>query len=170
MRQAVKRWATFNFVPQSADAPGQALQYDNRIQTGVNLEKYFRWGLPSGMGADLLLGAGDRSDFVRARQEDTIHREPVDETQAVNFNQHDLFGYARLDLKPVSWLKLTGGIRYDHFFFNIDDRTNRRAVSPNTGVASPKAGSALLPLPGLVLYANVGQSFRSPSAVNGELT
>jgi outer membrane receptor protein involved in Fe transport len=154
LHNAFKRWDTFNLVPQSADAPGQALQYDNRIQTGVNLEKYFRWTLPYGMAADLLLGAGDRSDFIRARQDDTVHRDPVDQTQSVDFNQHDLFGYAQLDLTPLPWMKLTGGIRYDHFFFNIDDRTNRRAVSPNTGVPSPKAGIAIMPLSGLALYAD----------------
>ncbi len=122
------------------------------------------------MKADLLVGIGDTSDFVESRQFDTIERMPVITAQAVNFSQHNAFGYIQLDFKPVPWLKLTGGVRYDHFFFDIDDRANRRNISPNTGNASPKAGITVSPFKGLDIYANFGEGFRPPSAVNGELS
>ena len=36
----------------------------------------------------------------------------------------NLAAFAQLQLKPVSWLKLTGGTRFDQFFYGIDNRLN----------------------------------------------
>jgi len=171
LHDTFKRWASFEAVPTPVDESGQALNYANRIQTGGTLQKYFLWNLPYGMAADLLIGVGDRTDIARMRDYNTINRQPVGPPNQINdFTESDLFGYAQLDFKPVSWLKLTGGIRYDYFFFDIDDQTNQRAVSLDTGIPNPKVGITITPLAGLSFYANAGQSFTTPNAVNGELS
>jgi len=85
--------------------------------------------------------------------------------------------YASLQLKPTEWLKITAGGRYDHFTFDVDnqdyDSTANTYVNQSfktkTGRFSPKIGAAINPVPEVTIYANYGESPRSPSAFS-ELT
>ncbi|WP_285018910.1 TonB-dependent receptor [Novosphingobium sp. fls2-241-R2A-195] len=85
--------------------------------------------------------------------------------------------YASLQLKPVDWLKITAGGRYDHFAFDVDNQDydateNAYYDAPfktKTGRFSPKVGAAINPVPDITVYVNYGESPRSPSAFS-ELT
>ena len=161
------RYATRTFtVPIDPSRPGQFLTHDERVYYGGTLEKYTRWDFPNGMSADLLAGIGGRSDDVTSTQYSSIRRVPQTQVANVDFTQTDAFGYVQLDVKPVPWLKLLGGVRYDHFFWDIKDKTRQNFVSPNDGVTSPKAGLSVSPIKGLDFFANYGEGFREPSAIN----
>ncbi len=159
------RYATFSTIPINPLAPGQALSADRRYTLGGNGEKFWRLRLPAGIAADLLAGGGLRSDIANAKQYDTIARVPTQQTVNVNFNIHNPFVYLQTDLKPFAWLKLTGGVRYDEFFFDIHDFITPARVAPDTGAAEPKGGIVVTPLAGADLFANIGEGIRSPSAV-----
>lgn len=160
------RFATRTFtVPSDPDKAGQFLTHDERVYYGGTLGKYSRWDLPNGMSADLLAGIGVRSDDVTSRQYSSIRRNPVTATANVDFTQTDAFGYLQVDFKPVSWIKLLGGIRYDQLYWDIKDNTRQKFVSPNDGVSSPKAGISIAAGQGLDFFANYGQGFREPSAI-----
>lgn len=85
--------------------------------------------------------------------------------------------YASLQIKPVDWLKITAGGRYDHFSFDVDNQdydatANAYYEAPfktKTGRFSPKVGAAINPVPDITVYVNYGESPRSPSAFS-ELT
>ncbi|WP_395396801.1 TonB-dependent receptor [Novosphingobium sp. BL-8A] len=85
--------------------------------------------------------------------------------------------YASLQLKPASWLKITAGGRYDHFTIDVDNQDYDAAANAyyeqsfktKTGRFSPKIGAAINPVPDVTIYANYGESPRSPSAFS-ELT
>jgi len=159
------RYATFSATPISPADPGQALSSDRRYTIGGNGEKFWLFSLPFDVKADLITGSGLRSDFANAKQYNTIARVPTGITTNVNFNIHNPFVYVQTDIKPFPWLKLTGGVRYDEFFYDIEDYITPSSVSPNAGGVQPKGGVTVTPIRGLDLFANIGQGIRSPSAV-----
>ena len=159
------RYRTGGDVPVSPLLPGQALTADRRYILGGNGDKFWLFSLPFGVQADLLAGAGLRSDIANAKQYSTIERAPTALTTDVNFNIHNPFGYSQVDIKPFPWLKVTGGFRYDEFFFDVHDLITPARVAPDKGAFEPKGGIVITPLTGLDLFANIGQGIRSPSAV-----
>lgn len=161
-----KRWATRTFtVPIDPSRAGQFLTADYRFVFGGSLEKYTRWDLPYDMGIGLLVGAGARYDTVDSEQFSSIRRNPVRTTADVNFDQTNPFAYMQLDFKPASWAKVTGGFRYDHFFYDIEDNFRHLMVSPDDGFLSPRAGISISPVKGLDFFSNYGKGFRPPSAI-----
>lgn len=54
----------------------------------------------------------------------------------------------QLDVKPAAWVKITGGFRYDHFFYDIADNFRGLNVSPDAGFISPRAGISISPVRG----------------------
>ncbi|MEP6657509.1 MAG: TonB-dependent receptor, partial [Betaproteobacteria bacterium] len=171
MHSALDRFSNrASTVPTNPDLPGQALQKDDRITFGGALEKYFRWDLPHGMGADLLVGAGVRLDDVKNKLYNSIRRTPGTQTENTDFTLTNPFGYVQADWKPIPWVKVTGGFRYDRLYFDIDDHTRSLSVSPNLGVTQPKAGLVVAALPGLDFFINFGQGFLAPSAIGGQLS
>lgn len=161
-----KRWATRTFtMPIDPGRAGQFLTADYRFVLGGSLEKYTKWDLPNDMGIGLLVGGGVRYDTVDSEQFSSIRRNPVRTTADVNFDETDPFFYTQLDFKPVKWVKLTGGFRYDHIFYNIEDNFRRLMVSPDEGFLSPRAGISISPVKGLDFFSNYGRGFRPPSAI-----
>jgi len=161
-----KRWATRTFTfPIDPNIPGQFLTADYRYVLGGSVEKYTRWDLPHDMGLGLLVGAGIRYDTVDSEQFATIRRNPVSTTADVNFDQTNPFTYVQLDFKPASWVKLTGGFRYDYFAYNIEDNFRSLNVSPQADFLSPRAGISVSPVKGLDFFGNYGKGFRPPSAI-----
>jgi outer membrane receptor protein involved in Fe transport len=162
------RYRTGGDVPVDPLLLGQALSADRRYTIGGNGEKFWLFSLPFAIQADLLAGAGLRSDIANAKQyslEMRPHLAPVTIATNVNFNIHNPFGFAQVDIKPLRWLKLTGSFRYDEFFFDVHDLITPARVAPDKGAFEPKGGLTITPLTGLDLFANIGQGIRSPSAV-----
>ena len=157
-------------IPVNPDLPGQNLQVDDRVTFGGTVEKYSRWDLPNGMGADLFVGGGVRVDSAESKLFNSIRRIPGRQTEDTDFTLTNPYGYAQVNFKPVAWVKLTAGLRYDHLFFDIDDRTRGLDVSPDIGVTQPKAGVVVSPVRGLDFFANYGKSFLPPSAIGGQLS
>lgn len=157
-------------IPTNPDLPGQNLQVDDRVTVGGTVEKYYRWNFANGMGADLFVGAGVRVDKVESKLFNSIRRVPGAQTEDTDFTLTNPYGYAQLGFKPIAWVKLTAGFRYDHLFFDIDDRARRLNVSPDIDVPQPKAGIVLSPIRGLDFFANYGKGFLPPSAIGGQLS
>ncbi|MGH7877976.1 MAG: TonB-dependent receptor, partial [Candidatus Binataceae bacterium] len=167
LHNVFNRYSTFstNSLPINPLTPGQSFTADRRYTFGANGDKFWRFPLPFGVKADLLTGLGLRSDIANAKQYSTIERRQTANTVNVNFNIHNPFGYVQTDIKPVRWLKLTGGFRYDEFFFDYHDRITPARNAPQTGAFQPKGGVTVIPLPGLDVFFNIAQGVRSPSAV-----
>ena len=144
----------------------QRVQNEERESLGGGVRKIWT-GEVEGLATQLRVGTQWRTDVINSFQAPTVFRHisglPTIDATTVETN---LAGYAQLQVKPLPWLKLTGGSRLDQFFYTIDNRVAPYAepdISPT--IVSPKAGAAIIPLPWLELYTNYGQGFRSPDSV-----
>lgn len=141
---------------------GQRWQHDDRTTTGGKLTKLWT-GAAAEIPVQFLLGGSWRTDVIDAYQAPTTAR-TISGAPVVDLGvtQHNLAGFGQLQVKPLPWLKLTAGARYDQFFYDIDDRlTPGGTPNISNGVASPKLGVAVTPLSWLEFFANYGQGFRS---------
>ena len=173
----------------------QFLTEDDRVTYGGKIEKYSRADLPAGMGIDLLVGAGVQVDDASSNSFRSLAGEKTfldvtctigsatttggcnnaaaKKTNAlVDFTLTNPFTYVQSNFKPVSWLKLTGGLRVDQLYFDVEDHTDptfTNHVSPSLTVLQPKAGVTVTPFPGFDVFANYGEGFRPPSAIGSQL-
>ena len=161
-----------NTIPVLATTPGvQFLTTDKRTVYGGMIEKRFRTDLAENVLFDLLIGGGVRVDDVASNEFRTTNRIITGNATTigtlVNFGVTDLFGYVEANLSPVSWLKLTAGVRYDRLDYDIADRTRPVVLRVNSvlDVWHPTAGVILTPVKGLDLFANYGRGFRPPSPI-----
>jgi outer membrane receptor protein involved in Fe transport len=144
---------------------GQRLQRDERTFVGGRAREVWTANLSDHMPVQFLVGANWRTDFIDTLQASTVARTITATKVDVGINETNLGGFAQVQLKPMPWLKLTGGGRIDQFFYDIDNRldpSNEPDISPH--IWSPKAGIAITPLSWMEVYANYGEGFRSPSA------
>ncbi|MDR3434985.1 TonB-dependent receptor domain-containing protein [Telmatospirillum sp.] len=152
------RFSTFGTGSQSA-------QFEHRTTTGATVRKLWTTEVVS-LPTEFMLGSNVRSDIVTAVSSPTISRRlsgayTIDE----EYTEENTAAFAQVQVKPVAWVKLTAGARYDHFFYDIDNKvTPSASPTTDTGVASPKVGISVTPLSWLEMFANYGQGFRSPSA------
>ncbi|MBS0181486.1 MAG: TonB-dependent receptor [Nitrospira sp.] len=146
---------------------GQSLAQENRVTTGLTLRKVWT-GKVFMLPAQFMVGTNFRNDSVGVIRVPTIARNPSGpNTTDVNYTEIGWGQYMQAQIKPLSWLKLTGGGRYDHFWYDIDDHLASSSVpKSDTGVLSPKGGIAITPVSWLEFYANYGEGFRSPSAID----
>ena len=167
------RFATRTFtIPIDPNIAGQFLTHDERVVVGGTVDKYSRWDLGGGTGADLLAGVGVRADIVASTQYSTRARNPTALVADTDFTLTNPFAYVQGDFKPAKWIKLTGGLRYDYLSFDIKDRSRPLTpvnVSAKLGVLQPKAGISISPVDGVDIFANYGQGFRPPSPIGDQL-
>ena len=149
---------------------GQRGQVEERETVGGRIRKVWTTNLFDALPTQILVGGDWRTDALDVNTGPTVARSFTARSLDLDILQHNLATYAQVQVKPVPWLKLTGGARFDQFFYdvrnNLDPALSPK-VSPN--VVSPKGGAALTPVDWLELFANFGQGFRSPSA-SSELT
>lgn len=105
----------------------------------------------------------DRGEGVRQRY---FNREPT--PQYLTNLGLDLLTYgvfAQGQWKPVSTVKVSTGVRWDHFDYDIDNRKLPAASTTyRDDVVTPKIGAAWTPVARLELFANVSEGYRSPAA------
>lgn len=149
---------------------GQGGQIEERGTVGGRLRKVWTSSLFDVLPTQVLVGGDWRTDRIDVVTGPSTARSLTGRTLDLGILQTNLAAYAQIQIKPAPWLKLTGGARFDQFFYDVNNRLDPASapkVSPN--VLSPKGGAAVTPFDWLELFANYGQGFRSPSAT-GELT
>ncbi len=145
----------------------QIEQVDQRTVFGGMSEFAYEAGF---LGSETELGVEGRYDNIhglelwkttgRVRRE-AVGRHVVGEGSAAVF--------AHQQFKPLDWLRLQGGARYDSYSFKVDATTNSTVAvlnsgTVNAGIFSPKAGLAIGPWADSELYVSWGQAFHSNDA------
>lgn len=160
-------YASHDYFNRYADfGGGQRWQHDDRTMAGGKIRKVWTGDVADGVPVQLLVGGNWRTDVIDAFQARTTARQVTGPTAIdLGVTQHNLAAFAQVQIKPVPWLKLTGGGRFDQFYYNLNNRLNPALQpSPSPSVTSPKGGIAITPVSWLELFANYGEGFRSPDA------
>jgi len=167
-------YATHDYFARYSDfSSGQGGQREDRDTLGSRVRQV--WTPPPLAGVlpiQFLIGANWRTDFIDTLAGPTANRHftgPL--TTNVGIQETGLGSFGQIQVKPLSWVKITAGTRYDHFFYDVSNHVSPgNSPHVDTGTASPKFGIAVTPTSWLNLYANYGQGFRSPdAAISGEL-
>lgn len=143
---------------------GQRVQHDDRVYLGSTVRKVWTGAIHDAVPIQILAGSNWRTDFINTYQASTANRQITAKTLDAGVTQTNLASFAQVQIKPVQWLKLTGGARYDHYFYDIDDKLNVNQINTDTGVWSPKGGFSITPLSWLEIFGNYGEGARSPNA------
>ncbi|HLH97985.1 MAG TPA: TonB-dependent receptor [Xanthobacteraceae bacterium] len=161
------RYSNFSSVVCTVQpCAGQSWQHDEREMVGGRLQKVWTGAVGGDLPVQVLAGTSWRTDFIDTFSAPTVGRAQTGaDTTDLGITETNWSAYGQVQAKPIEWLKLTGAMRYDQFFYDITNRINP-ALEPNIspGVWSPKAGVSITPASWVELYANYGQGFRSPDA------
>jgi iron complex outermembrane recepter protein len=120
-------------------------------------------GLRFAVGAEADAQRDDRQNYANARGERGALR--LDQLERVN----NLSGFGQLSVHPLSRLTLLGGLRYDWFEFEAQDRfldDNRDDSGTRTMKnLSPSVGATVVLSDAFHVYGNIGQTFETPTTV-----
>jgi outer membrane receptor protein involved in Fe transport len=151
------RFGTWNpKKPQAQSESGD----DRRILGG----RIF-YNLPFGESAAITAGVETRYDDADTQGYNTTGRQRTGTTRDWGIEQLNLAAFLQAQAKPVKFLKIVGGVRYDYFDFDIENRkTPANSGKGETSIFSPKIGFIVTPVKNLNIFANKGFGFRSPAA------
>lgn len=116
--------------------------------------------------ASLTVGAEVRQDKGEGIRQRYVNHQPT--PQYLTNLELDLLTYGVLaqgQWRPAETVKLLGGLRWDRFDYDIDNRKLPGASARYLdGVATPRIGAAWTPVAGLEVFVNAAEGYRSPAA------
>jgi outer membrane receptor protein involved in Fe transport len=122
------------------------------------------YNLVFGDVGSLLVGGSTRQDSGEAQQYNTVNRQRTTTTYDYNMRLSNWAMFLQGQIKPVDYLKIVGGVRWDYFIQEFDNLT--RPQNSGKGlpfIQSPKIGFVMTPISNLNIFGNIGQGFRSPA-------
>ncbi|GAY23550.1 TonB-dependent receptor [Sphingobium fuliginis] len=157
-------WSMYS-NPTYADPDGssaQIRQYDRRWIIGATAEK--RWSLGSTL--DFGVGTEDRYDHIgNVGVSRTADRTFLSSLGRYHVKELSLALYGDVTWRPLPGLRVTGGLRGDHYRYAVRARDAAAAAlgegKGSDSLLSPKASLAYRVAPALELYANWGRGFHS---------
>ncbi len=170
-------FSNFTYALDDPAAGDGIVQRDRRLQAGGRSETLFAPELPWPTG--LVGGVEWRVDDARVRLgRQTARRSSGPPTNDDDVLESSLAPYAQLELEPLPWIDVVGGIRYETFWFDVDSRLPGGADADGsdalwlpkaTLVLAPFSEDGLLPcrwdpLRRLELFGHFGAGFHSNDA------
>ena len=145
----------------------QLHQADQRVTLGTRVEKNFGRDL-FGRPSLLLAGVTVQRDDAGTQQQRTRLRVVTAKVDDIDEVLTNSAVYVQEQLSLTNWMKISGGLRYNHLKYNIDDKLLARnkyvsdysahRVNPNLGIALQPFGSE-----GVLFYGTLGSGMRSPT-------
>lgn len=147
-------------------------QFDSRVTYGGGVTHTMFENL-SFMRSQLAIGLDYRVDDVKpAGLYDTISRQRLATRSEDNFEQRNIGFFVSQQLLPTSWLKLTGGLRYDQFNVDLNGQfdDDEEVTTPNVARSgsrsdqqiSPKFSASITPFEhNTELFLSVGRGLHS---------
>ncbi|HKQ73588.1 MAG TPA: TonB-dependent receptor [Blastocatellia bacterium] len=173
-------WSNFTFFLTDETFGDEIQQHDSRLQEGINMQ-YLKPYKIAGQRAMLNVGANYHDNQINVGLFPSINRAPSRKfiSQENQENPDVLLTSARARVANVAGyvqqgldlfgghLHLEGGIRYDYFRFNVDDRIDPAASgAQGASRAQPKFNLSLTPserVP-MTFYFNYGRGISSQDA------
>ncbi|MGB5368053.1 MAG: TonB-dependent receptor [Polyangiales bacterium] len=162
-------YSNFTFFANDPVDGDMIRQGDNRTTFGLRtkygfVHRFNRVSLKSRFGANF------RFDAIDNTLQDAPAREVTNTRADAEVGEGSVGVFAEEELS-WKWLRLIGGLRFDYFGFNVDDRledTSTRGTKTSgeraQGIVLPKASLITQPVEPLELFFNFGRGFHSNDA------
>lgn len=161
-------WTNFTFFLDDPVNGDGIHQYDQRYMYGGNLG-YQQTGELLGIPSAATAGFQVRADSIsNIRLGTQTTRVPTGNIVQSAVEEASYSPYVKLELQPLPWMRLVGGLRADYFTFDVtnlcDTCPQQPAGSKASGQVSPKANLILGPWFNTELFVNYGTGFHSNDA------
>jgi iron complex outermembrane receptor protein len=127
---------------------------------------YFLSSNFAGMENGLIIGADyefNNSDAHKWSVQHPLTRERKKETLSGGFDFHNIALYFQDDFRPLPFVKLSLGSRYEIYKGDLSNKLSNKDGSYNEEVFNPKAGVLITVVKGFDIYGNVGTGFVLPA-------
>ena len=142
-------------------------QHDNRVMYGGDLGYIHRAEL-LGMPSIGTVGFQARVDDIHARLATQVRRNPLATTTDSDILEASYAPYLKAEVQPLSWMRLTAGLRAESFTFDVRNRCPACAEQPTgqttSSIVLPKANVILGPWFHTEFFANYGEGYHSNDA------
>ncbi len=160
-------YSNFTFFLNDAINGDEIRQHDSRLQEGINAQ-YLRPYKLFGQRLLLVAGANLHANQINVGLDNSVARNPIQVSTRAHANVTNAAGYFQQGIDLIGGrLHLDGGLRYDYFRFDVEDRVVP-AFSGAQGASrfQPKANVSYTPLVKLPLtfYFNYGRGISSQDA------
>ena len=142
-------------------------QSDRRVVYGGDLG-YRHSGRLFDMDAAATVGVQARIDDIHARLGPQLKRAPLGTTVDSTISEASYAPFLKLELQPMPWLRLAGGVRTEVFTFDVRNRCATCAEQPSghtsSGLVLPKMNVILGPWFSTEIFLNYGEGYHSNDA------
>ena len=142
-------------------------QSDRRLMYGGDLG-YRQAVRVMDLDGAVTVGVQARVDNIHTRLGTQRQRNPLGTTIDSDILEASYSPFVKLEVQPVSWLRLAGGLRSEVFTFDVRNRcpvcVEQSAGRANSGLVLPKANTILGPWFRTEFFANYGEGFHSNDA------
>jgi len=142
-------------------------QHDNRVMYGGDLGYIHRAELLK-MPSIGTVGFQARVDDIHARLATQVRRNPLATTTDSDILEASYAPYLKAEVQPLSWMRLTAGLRAESFTFDVRNRCPACAEQPTgqttSSIVLPKANVILGPWFHTEFFANYGEGYHSNDA------
>ncbi len=146
---------------------GAANEERNDVRDTVGTRAmYFLSSNVAGMENGLIIGADyefNNSDAYKWSVQHPLTRERKKETVSGEFDFHNIALYFQDDFRPLPFVKLSLGSRYEIYKGDLSNKLSNKDSSYNEEVFNPKAGVLVTVVKGVDIYGNVGTGFVLPA-------
>ncbi len=157
-------YSNFTFFLNDSVNGDQIHQQDHRLLGGYKVE-YERQDTWKNIKFNTLLGTGLRADTSELGLFNTQNRERVSSVSRSNIALVNPNIYWMEELAPLSWMKISWGLRGDMLFQNVEDLLGTgNEGSRSSFIFSPKVGITFNPVSNWDLTFKFGQGFHSNDA------
>jgi outer membrane receptor protein involved in Fe transport len=142
-------------------------QSDRRVVYGGDIG-YKHSGDVLGVPSVGMIGFQTRVDNIHARLGTQTTRMPTGVTTDSDILEASYAPFVKVEVQPMSWMRLVGGVRAETFTFDVRNRCSTCAEQPagrtSSGIVLPKMNLILGPWADTEFFANYGEGYHSNDA------
>ncbi len=153
-------WSNFTYFLDDPDNGDQFRQFDDRTVTGFRADQQWegeRWRVQAGL-------EGRRDDIGAVGLAHTVERRMLDYIRNDRVDERSLGAWLGGSYRITDTLRINGGLRRDHYDFEVDALQPENSGDADDSITSAKAGLAWRVADPVELYASWGQGFHSNDA------
>ncbi len=160
-------FTNFTFFLDDPSSGDGIAQYDRRVIYGGDLG-YKQRGEILGMPSTGTVGLQIRADDIHVKLARQTARILTDTTTDSDVLAASYAPFVKVDAQPTSWMRLSGGLRWETATFDVRNRCGVCAEQPDgrtgSGILLPKMNMILGPWAYTELFVNYGEGFHSNDA------